>query len=257
MSRNLLTGLVGAWCPSLGPSGYALLDRSGRGNHGTLTNMDAGSDWVGTPGGWALDYDGTNDYVNCGTSRQLQPAECSYFAWIKPNATQSGTYNQIMGWDSGNSFTSVSTLLLKSNLKLAFYVSGGPYGSYDGNGSITLSAGVWQCVVVTMNAQASVGYVDAKVDLSVSGGTATGTSGSFWIGAQNNYPRAYTGQIADAAVWSRSLTATEVRQLYQLGQGGLGRLLTQRAQRRVFRTQAAVKSYLFLNRGQVIGGGTL
>ena len=63
MSRNLLTGLVGAWCPSLGPSGYTLLDRSGRGNHGTLTNMDAASDWVGTPGGWALDYDGTNDYV--------------------------------------------------------------------------------------------------------------------------------------------------------------------------------------------------
>ena len=63
MSRNILTGLVGAWCPSLGPSGYTLLDRSGRGNHGTLTNMDAGSDWLGMPGGWALDFDGTNDSV--------------------------------------------------------------------------------------------------------------------------------------------------------------------------------------------------
>jgi hypothetical protein len=64
MSRNILQGLIGAWCPSLGPSGYTLLDRSGRGNHGQLQNMDAGSDWVGTAGGWASDFDGTNDYVS-------------------------------------------------------------------------------------------------------------------------------------------------------------------------------------------------
>ena len=69
----MLTGLVGAWCPSLGPSGYTLLDRSGRGRHGTLTNMNAGSDWVGSPGGWAIDFDGTNDYIPVSTGNWAFP----------------------------------------------------------------------------------------------------------------------------------------------------------------------------------------
>jgi hypothetical protein len=83
MSRNILQGLIGAWCPTLGPSGYTLLDRSRRGQHGTLTNMDAGSDWVGTSGGWALDFDGTNDYVTFGNPPGLNTAiNLTVSAWL-------------------------------------------------------------------------------------------------------------------------------------------------------------------------------
>ena len=61
---NLWDGLVGAWMPSLGVTGETLRDVSGNGNHGTLTNMDAASDWVATSKGLALDYDlSTNQYV--------------------------------------------------------------------------------------------------------------------------------------------------------------------------------------------------
>ena len=38
-SNPINQGLVGAWCPSLGPSGSRLLDKSGNANHGVLTNM--------------------------------------------------------------------------------------------------------------------------------------------------------------------------------------------------------------------------
>jgi hypothetical protein len=60
---NLWKGLVGAWMPSFGVTGGTLKDVSGNGNDGTLTNMDAASDWVGTSKGLALDFDGVNDYV--------------------------------------------------------------------------------------------------------------------------------------------------------------------------------------------------
>jgi hypothetical protein len=60
---NLWDGLVGAWMPSLGVTGDTLRDVSGNGNHGTLTNMDAATDWVATSKGLALDFDGVNDYV--------------------------------------------------------------------------------------------------------------------------------------------------------------------------------------------------
>jgi len=43
---ELWDGCVGAWNPGLGPSGLTLRDWSPYKNHGTLTNMDAGTDWV-------------------------------------------------------------------------------------------------------------------------------------------------------------------------------------------------------------------
>jgi hypothetical protein len=69
--NSLRQGLVGAWCPSLGATGYTLLDRSGYGNHGTLTNMDAGTDWVGGAHGTVLDFDGSNDFVEVPNSSYL------------------------------------------------------------------------------------------------------------------------------------------------------------------------------------------
>ena len=252
----LTDGIVGCWTPSFGASGYRLLDRSGRGNHGTLTNMDAGSDWVGTAQGWAVDYDGTNDYVNCGGNRILNPPAITYSAWVRPNATQANTYNQIMGWDAGNSSTIVSTLLLRSNLKLAWYVGGGPFGTYDGNGTYTLQADVWQHVVVTLNPLAAAGYLNAKLDLSVAGGTATGGTGLFWIGAQNNYLRAYRGQIGETVVWNRALMAAEVQQLYTAGNGGIGRILTGQSRRRTYSFVAAgFRPYWARQRAGLIGGG--
>lgn len=38
-TNSINQGIVGAWCPSLGPSGSKLLDKSGYGNNGALTNM--------------------------------------------------------------------------------------------------------------------------------------------------------------------------------------------------------------------------
>lgn len=60
---SLWKNCVGAWAPCLGPSGATLRDWSGSGRHGTLTNMDTGEDWVTSGGRYALDLDGTNDYV--------------------------------------------------------------------------------------------------------------------------------------------------------------------------------------------------
>jgi len=63
---ELWRGCVGAWNPGLGPSGLRLYDWSGRGNHGTLTNMPAGTAWAATSGRHSLAFDGTNDYLNFG-----------------------------------------------------------------------------------------------------------------------------------------------------------------------------------------------
>lgn len=82
---TLRLGLVGAWCPSLGATGYTLLDRSGRNQHGTLTNMGGQSNWVATQGSVALAFDATNDFASIDASVQYltagQPFSLSWWEW--------------------------------------------------------------------------------------------------------------------------------------------------------------------------------
>lgn len=275
MSRNILQGLIGAWCPSLGPSGYTLLDRSGRGNHGTLTNMDAGTDWVGSPGGWALDFDGSNDRVTTLLSEPFNfttaTSKFTVAQWVyrRTNATPASRVAIAKG--TGGSAAGGYLVDLGSDSNGTDATKGYAivyYGSSRWTGrnfSITDNKWFHLAVVVDMSLSGS-GRVATYID-----GVSTGTgfeqnpltsiltnSNAITIGnaTTNNLP--FNGLLDDVAIWNRALTAPEVWQLYQAGRGGLGRLLTPQRRSYAFKVPAAaVKSYLFVNRGQVIGGGTL
>lgn len=83
---ELWRGLVGAWSPCLSPRGGTVLrDLSGRGNHGTLTNMDAATDWVTSGGKTALDFDGSNDRVQFNVPATEFPITIN--AWCVMNNT--------------------------------------------------------------------------------------------------------------------------------------------------------------------------
>jgi hypothetical protein len=72
--------LVGAFAPALGVTGNILHDQSPHKNHGALVNMELGTDWVVTPEGYALNFDGVNESVNLGSS-SLYVAGTSSFAF--------------------------------------------------------------------------------------------------------------------------------------------------------------------------------
>jgi hypothetical protein len=211
--------------------------------------MDPPTDWVRSSGQYALDFDGANDYVNCGTASGLKPTGFTYSAWIRPNA-QSFAYNQIMGWDAGASNLAVCTLLLKSNRTLAFYVAGGPFGSYDGNGVFTLSIGLWYHIAATLTATTAIGYVNGVLDRSVTGGAANIAAGAFWIGGQNGYAnRFFSGQIDDVAVYNRALTAGEIRTLSRR------RGIAYEARRNQDYGSSGFQAAWAQQRAQLIGGG--
>lgn len=86
---QLWRGCVGAWCPSLGPSGSRLHDYSRRNNWGTLTNMDPATDWIVSGGAYALDCDGTNDYIDCGTDATWRASAISVSCGLWVNTTSS------------------------------------------------------------------------------------------------------------------------------------------------------------------------
>ena len=231
MSRNILTGLVGAWCPSLGPSGYALLDRSGRGQHGSLVNMDAGSDWKAQIIGWALNFtDGqaaNSNYVDCGQiARRLLSVPFTVSGWAYASAYASNS--SVVSADqaspyafsirNGQLLTDGSALLITTPTGSLFHfaaVLAPSRREWWLNGKLTQSSTAAYTVTTSATDRLYIGvdYLPTVGD------------GRFW-----------QGYLGDIAIHNRALTGAEIVAAYQLGGSGLGRLLTQRAQRRVFRT---------------------
>lgn len=165
------------------------------------------------PPGMAFVFNGSTQYVNCGSSQTLNPIEQSVTAWINPSSFPS-SYNAIVSRVAAGA-TSYQQLLITSSGKLAIYTLGG--GFYDGSGSHTISAGTTYFVAWTYSiAKGLVGYVNGEVDAAVSptGSGLTQTSANLLIGSDEG-ARRWSGQISDVRVFNRALGAEEVQQIYR------------------------------------------
>ena len=89
---------IAAWIPSLDTAGNGtttLNDLIGS-RDGTLTNMDASTDWVadtGSGGVRALDFDATNDFATLGSGVVLPSSGGLAISWWEKVATTSGPYS--------------------------------------------------------------------------------------------------------------------------------------------------------------------
>jgi hypothetical protein len=267
-------GIVGCWSPSLGASGYRLLDRSGRGNHGTLNNMDAGTDWVGTPVGLALDYDGTNDYVVVPRKREYDSTRWrTLSAWINARSFdgQFG-FNDILACDTIGGTrewafgTQTDAVLTDAKLFCAIFGTGG--GEISVNSPETLQVNQWYHIAWSHDGSYTTGgyavyYNGVPQTLTnTSSGTFTapgvGTA-DLGIGRRTGnggFDLHFNGQIGECAIYNRPLAAAEIRELYRRGNGAIGRELTGQTRRRSYGfVGAGFRPYWASRRTQVIGGG--
>jgi hypothetical protein len=240
MSKTILQGLVGAWCPSLGPSGYTLLDRSGLGRHGTLTNMDAGTDWVGSPGGWVMDYDGSNDYTAIGSANsQFISTALTLTGWLNTTVSGADTTNAVIASTASTGFTANFVVTVNftgaANKLNMWNTNAGP----NVNSATSVNTGAWIFWTVTRDASTTKIYINGREDASAATGTPdTGTADGLSIGRIGAFNGYYTPmQCGDIGIWHRTMTAPEVWQLWQMGQRGLGRLLTPQRRSYAFRVQ--------------------
>ena len=263
---QLWDGLVGAWCPSLGPTGLRLHDHSRGMRWGTLTNMDAATDWVVDGGQYALDFDGVNDYVSASNAQTFASGtQLTASIWVKRNAAgvfyelinkflSTVTANEdgwLVRWDSGN--------------KLLFTVANsGSYGQYQATNANTSTAWNHVAAVHEFGSTAKTAIYLNGVAIAASwttGGTqvpdSDATSSPITLAAlqyQGGPFNFLAGQMDDVAVFNRILTPGEVLQLYLLGRGGMYER-RRRTPRRVAVEQAGFKAYWARRQNQIIGGG--
>ncbi len=202
---ELWRGCVGAWNPGLGPTGLTLRDWSGFGNHGTLTNMDAGTDWVVSGGRYTLDFDATNDYVTTQYSVDLT-ADWSWSFWFRQAA-----YAHLLGQGDGGG-VAVKGLYVQSDDvgKIAVVHNGAVRIE-----SAATTLGAWHHVAVTKTGSTATLYVDNVLIGSYASISASATSG-FEIGRiMFGGVFYYSGpkMIDDLRIYARSVLPREICRL--------------------------------------------
>jgi hypothetical protein len=209
--------------------------------------MDAATDWVIDGGQDALDFDGSNDTVIVSNTPLTGTSTYSYTIslWFRSNSNAQSAVLIGSGapWYLAQGFAGANTT------GIGFF-----NGSSNPGATNFINTSRWQMITVSKSGGNLSMYYDGSITYGpAADNNALSTAGFRFGGLAGGFN--WSGVIGSCSFHSRGLTAREVAILYNLGPGGM---LERRRRRRVYSVQAdVVRSYLFTNRGQVIGGGTL
>jgi hypothetical protein len=221
----LKDGLVRAYVPWLGASGGRLIDRSNARNHGTLTNMDPGTDWTAATvnglSGTVLDFDGTNDTVTATATQSLTTYPFTLSSWASNRALPASLYHQCLAVGTGTStYFAVGFVNISGNLRAS--IIGRNTTFTQSNSTVNRSLNTWYHLVgVFESATSRKLYVNGVLDLtSTTSVTQLANGTGVRIGSQFA-THFFNGQVAEGLIWNRSLGDAEIRNLYLLGPGNL------------------------------------
>ena len=223
---SLKQGMVGAWIPSVSGSGLLLPDVSGYGNHGTLTNM-ASDDWVSGQYGRALDFDGVDDSVVCGSSVLSGTGDFTISIWVEllvinDDQVFAGNYGAGAGNATGiqlgttKAYTTPSLAANRFNFYLGTHLQGGT----------TLIANTWYHLAAVRSNGVVTLYLNGTIDGSGTRSNSIASTVPWTLGRGADYSgEELTGRLGDHRVFNRALSLPEIKLLAQ--RPGIG-LTTQR-----------------------------
>ena len=214
-SHPLSRGLVACFLMNEG-GGSKIYDIARR-NNGTLIN---GATWKAGKRGVALNFDGTDDYVDVGSAIG-KPTSWTITGWIKP--TSIANNGIIFSVDTGGSNNNAWGVYGNSGNILSLYVSSGSdtqifqiAGEYT---AVNYPSTSWTFISGTINGTTISYYRNGNLIASTPqtismGGTpykiSIGKYGEY-TGSGYNFP----GSIDDVRIYNRALSPTEIRKLYE------------------------------------------
>ena len=186
-------------------TGLTWTDLSGNGNTGTLSNMD-GTNFNSANGG-SLTFDGSNEFVNCGTINLQQNFSLEIWAYHTSSFISTAYFGQgPSGITNQGLHVYYSDYLQRLNFNM--------WSNDLQISSFPLRVNGWSCFVFTYNHSTYVKqiYVDG-VFTSTHTGQAYAGSGQFNVGRTFSAGPTYmNGRISIAKVYNRVLTAAEIQQ---------------------------------------------
>ena len=222
-SMSGFTSLQGWWkldaSDTYDGTNWTIEDHAGS-NDGTSSGMTQAnlvqSDLSFTSGysPYALDFDGTNDYIDCGNDASFNlTTGLTVSAWVKLTAYQNDKFILAKRWAS-NSFQIATAGGGKSQCSVWI-------GStrYDAIGSTVLSADTWYNIVGTFDGSNVKVYVNSTLEdtTPASGNLATTTDIVSIAKGLNNNSYNFNGSISNVSIWNVGLTSSQITELYNSG----------------------------------------
>ncbi|MDB5207945.1 MAG: hypothetical protein JWR72_3020 [Flavisolibacter sp.] len=159
----------------------------------------------------ALDFDGTDDYINCGANPKLNlTSSISVEAWI--NRSAPGTDDCIIGKDNYAASTGYGFWVYQTN-KLIFR-----FGNRECASIASIPSATWTHVAATYDAVTSTVklYINGVLDNTITAfAPPVSNTGGLFIGtpqdAVANPSFAFSGSIDEVRIWNRSLCQGEIQ----------------------------------------------
>jgi len=230
--------LVGHWSFDEG-SGDTVTDSSGKGNNGSLINMDPGTAWTaGKVGTSALSFDGINDYLRIPSNAGYETVPITISFWVnRQQDIAVGTHALLFGYTLHQAAdiaieASSDYYAAQAQDKIIFLWLVPDVGwagiRSDTVTSTLLPKNVWTHVVFTRSATGTPSTTKIYIDGAEVGVTAIGSNSApsltfptpLYLGGNGDVNTAYFNAAYDEiAIYNRALSSDEVKAIYEAERG--------------------------------------
>jgi len=198
--------------------GGKVYDLSGYGNHGTLKNFafppTVDSGWNPGRKGVGLNFDGSDDYINCGNNPSLNLIDAlAIEAWIK--TTTVATEGMILARATKKADHVYFISVYGGYFRLGV-ANGTTFGTGDLlHGTTVINDGIWHHVAGIFDGAYLKVYVDGRLDNQKAKTTKpTSLTTTVAIGNQLGYSLYFDGAIDEVRIYRRALISAEIRERY-------------------------------------------
>ena len=208
--KSLNDGLVAYWDFNEG-SGNILHDKSGNGNDGTIY----GAKWVRGVKGYALSFNGVDDYVEVNDSASLNSNQITVVAWVYPTSRPTSWGPIVSKWD-GDGYSIVQE---KDTYYPHFGFRGSDGLNYHAGWNGTLDINRWYNLVGVFNGVQVRFYINGVLKSSVdvpAGVVIKSSNDPLRIGADGRPTPTYFSPsvIDEVRIYNRALSGDEIKELY-------------------------------------------
>jgi hypothetical protein len=229
-SMTGFTSLQGWWkldaSATYDGSNWTIEDSSSNSNDGTSSGMTQAnlvqSDLSFTSGysPFALDFDGANDYIDCGNDSSLVPSSLTISLWFKTSGSASAIPRLLNKSYGGSPYDSYFIRINNGVLNFKIGVSS---ASVQIAGTTNVVDGEWHNVIGTYDGSQLKLYLDGNSEatpVSETRAIVGNTSFNLTLGCElgaYGFSWPFTGSMSNVSIWNVGLTSAQVTEIYNEG----------------------------------------
>ena len=201
---------------------WSITDHSSNSNTGTSSGMTQAnlvqSDLSFTSGysSYALDFDGTNDYIDFGAGINIS-GDASFSFWLYRESTAPSNEGGIITIAPSGATTDYISIALWAD-KIQAVVSNS--SSSNRTSTQTISKGSWHHIVVVKSSTAITSiYINGSSETLATGGDWYGTIVQQGTLMKAQYGSSFytSGKLSNVSIWNTALTQAQVTEIYSEG----------------------------------------